>query len=930
MLRVIAPLLFAPSLALADLAWLDFQGGETNTAALHVPFPAVDGTTRQAGGLTFTLSGSGIGSRDRGLADPMLSDFAFIDGADAAIQVRVSGLAAGSYTVETWHYDGDGYSGAIRIELLRVGDNSTTLLLGNHGFSTQAATVTFTADGSSDYELHFIENDTNNRVRLNGLHLREASAPASLPGRFIDVDGTNTTATGGSPSPFWTDSAIDPGFTSGNLWRRRTGLGFNVTGHREIFEKDANGGTGDATELVTTVGGLEPGREYGVHVAFLSVPAESWRVKAGFQPGSLELFTPTSPFGRISSLGLSAEAGSNRHQYLGFIGNAIASADGTLILYADDGDGTAANYSERTWFEGFVVADPVFIPPLPDGAVEVAPDGAWTWFNDERSIIHRGSLFSGYVKSNGEYGITRRDLATGVNHHMVISTDTSRQQDDHNNPSITPLPDGRLMALYSKHIAGSRFFQRTSLTPLPSSNSDWGPEIERAMPTNNTYANTYLLAGEDNKIYNFSRAINFNPTLSISTDLGATWGSPRQLLGTGSGSTRPYPRYTSNNFDRIDLIYTDGHPRDVANSVYHLYYHSGNLYRTDGTLIDSLDNIPLDHDSGKRGNVIYQYSDAAWGPGQGPDDWIPTGRGWTWDVHYGKDRHPVAAFQVQRDDVTGSGWNHDRIYYYYARWTGTTWQRRFIAHAGRGIYSAEDDYGGGMTLDPEDPRIVYISTNAANPFALGDTTNVPLAPNDRYEIWRGFTANGGLTFTWSPVTENSYADNLRPIVPPAHGRTECLVWFHGAYHSYTNYSAKVLARIGQPATSFRTYAENLGISTDPSADHDGDGLSNLLEFALAGDPKDARDRPAPIAQSDGAFSFQKPPGSRALEWQVEMSHDLISWKVAALLREESLPDVIYDGFEASVHETGRVTVKATDAAPEERVFYRLRVIDHAP
>ncbi len=155
---------------------------------------------------------------------------------------------------------------------------------------------------------------------------------------------------------------------------------------------------------------------------------------------------------------------------------------------------------------------------------------------------------------------------------------------------------------------------------------------------------------------------------------------------------------------------------------------------------------------------------------------------------------------MQRDEVAGRGWENDRIYYYYARWTGTEWQRRFIAHAGRPLYSAEDDYAGGMCLDPEDPRVVYISSNAADPFALGDTTHVPLRANNRYELWRGVTADGGLTFTWTQLTVDSAADNLRPIVPPDHGRTECLVWFHGTYNTYTNYSTRVLGRLGEPRT----------------------------------------------------------------------------------------------------------------------------------
>lgn len=460
--------------------------------------------------------------------------------------------------------------------------------------------------------------------------------------------------------------------------------------------------------------------------------------------------------------------------------------------YHPDTDGDGYGDGEEV-AAGSDPLDPAMVPPLPGNSLAIAPDGAWTWFNDERAIFHQGSLFAGYVMRDGRYGITRYDPATNTSHHMVISTGASSEQDDHNNPSITVLPDGRLLALYAKHITNNFFYQRTSLVPLPTTEADWGPEIANPLPARNTYNNTYLLSAESNRIYNFHRCINFNPTITVSNDLGGTWQPSVQFISVGSGNVRPYPRYCSNGIDRIDLIYTDGHPRDVNNSVFHMYYADGAFYKTDGTHIEDYANLPLDHQGGQRGSVVYPYSGAAWGPGQGPDDWIPNGRGWTWDVHYGKDGHPVCVFQVQVDNVTGSGWNHDRIYYYYARWTGTEWQRRFIAHAGRGLYSGEDDYGGGMCIDPENPNVIYISSNAADPFKLGDITNVPLRANERYEIWRGVTNDGGLTFSWEQITVDSPADNLRPISPEKHGYDRALVWFHGTYTTYTNFDCQVLS-----------------------------------------------------------------------------------------------------------------------------------------
>jgi hypothetical protein len=910
----------------ADLAWLDFQPGETGAAPLHRAVTGVAGMPVESVDVVFTLSGSTLGTRDRSLADPVLSDFVFTDGADANIVLKIEGLAAGTYAVESFHYDGGGFGGAIRIESRpQANPEAATVVLANHAFSTSAATYTFTTDGSA-HELVFRENDGNNRVRLNGLKIRTAGSIAGPPGRFIDIDSSNTAAAAGTPSPFFTENVTDAGFTAGPLWRRRPGFGFNLTGNREIYEKDANGGVGDGATLATEASELVPGKIYGIHVAYLSVPTENWQVKGGLSATSLELFTPNSPVGRVVDLGLSSESDSNRRQYLGFVGNAVANENGTLQMFADDGDGTATNWSTRSWLEGFLVGDAVTEPQLPGNAIEIAPDGAWTWFNDERSILHEGSLYSGYVKGGGTYGVTRHDLTSGENFHMVISTATSQQQDDHNNPSITVLPDGKLMLIYSKHIAGSQFYQRTSLVTQPSTIADWGPEIVRPTPAATTYANTYRLSGEGNALYNFHRCINFNPTLTISTDNGATWGASRQFMGTGSGSTRPYPRYTSNGTDRIDLIYTDGHPRDVENSIYHLYYKAGALRKTDDTLIDSLENIPLDHDGGERGSVIYPFSNAAWGPGDGPDDWIPTGRGWTWDVHYGSGGDPVCVFQVQKDNVTGSGWNHDRIYYYYARWTGTEWRRRFIAQAGRPLYSAEDDYAGGMCLDPEDPRVVYISTNAADPFALGDINAVPLRNNERYEIYRGFTSDGGLTFTWTPVTENSTGDNLRPIVPPGHGHSEFLVWFHGTYSSYTSFSTKVLARIGSPLVSYQEWSEDLGLPGTTPLDSDQDGIDDLLEYAFDGDPEDPASRPLP-AWDEAGFSFPWPEDRSGIEWLVEESDTLADWSIVAVFRTGDLPREAASGFEAdfTAGPDRRARVVPTGVPVPGRRFLRVRI-----
>lgn len=87
---------------------------------------------------------------------------------------------------------------------------------------------------------------------------------------------------------------------------------------------------------------------------------------------------------------------------------------------------------------------------------------------------------------------------------------------------------------------------------------------------------------------------------------------------------------------------------------------------------------------------------------------------------------------------------------------------------------------------------LYISSNAAEPFNLDDAARVPLRENARYELGRGVTDDGGLTFHWTPVTKNSEKDNLRPYVPRRQGGPPSVLWFRGTYRSYTNYDCEIV------------------------------------------------------------------------------------------------------------------------------------------
>ena len=92
--------------------------------------------------------------------------------------------------------------------------------------------------------------------------------------------------------------------------------------------------------------------------------------------------------------------------------------------------------------------------------VQLNDNGAWSWFMDERAIVHGGKLIVGSVRSVGAFGNSRDpdwgnvevavyDLAAGSTKRAVPHRHF--EQDDHNSPALLALPDNRLLAMYSKH-----------------------------------------------------------------------------------------------------------------------------------------------------------------------------------------------------------------------------------------------------------------------------------------------------------------------------------------------------------------------------------------------------------------------------------------------------------------------------------------------
>ena len=405
----------------------------------------------------------------------------------------------------------------------------------------------------------------------------------------------------------------------------------------------------------------------------------------------------------------------------------------------------------------------------PHDLIDLPVRGGWCWFQDERAIVDAGKLIFGSVASpEGDVNVTTYDFA--ARRAVTVPLHERLESDDHDAPALLKSGDGRYLAAYAAHGADNLMRWRISLEPGDATR--WGPEQSLDVGDRVTYANLYRLSAENDgrgRIYNLHRGVGFNPNYLISDDDGRTfrYGGrlfdwPRDPARRGSG--RPYVRYASDGVETIHFITTEDHPLHFANGIYHGFIRGGGVHRSDGTDLGPLSTTmsttlkPTDLTCIFRGderNVA-----------------------WTVDLRLDSHGKPYAAFSV-RDESK-------RLHYYYARWDGHAWRAKRMSHAGTALYAAEGDYSGLAALDPSNPEVMYISTNA-DPHSG--------APLPRREIFEGVTRDGGASWGWRALTSDSNQDNIRPIAREAGRDRTILLWLRGTYRTYTDYDLGVVGTL---------------------------------------------------------------------------------------------------------------------------------------
>jgi len=419
-------------------------------------------------------------------------------------------------------------------------------------------------------------------------------------------------------------------------------------------------------------------------------------------------------------------------------------------------------------------------------------NGAWCWYQDERALVDQTNdtlLVSSVAAGEGVDGKTRGgdvdlvsyDLKSGAATRIVLHHSFS--QDDHNTPALLIRPDGRYLAMYTKHNLENYSCWRISASPhdarewRPEKSFDWSAYLAAVSAKDHvTYSNLFYLPAE-NRTYDFARAVNDDPSILISTDQGDSWSFGAKLLTEERvGYVNGYVKYATNGVDRIDFITTEHHPRDFNNSIYHGYIKGGKLFRSDGTVVDA----DLFHGTGHpqteltkifAANSIYNGDTMT--------------HAWTMDLHLDSAGQPCALISARANDLPQNT-NFSDHRFFYVRFDGRDWKVHPLAKAGACLWRAEEDYTGLATLDPSDVNVVYISTT------IDPRDDTPLRV---HEIYKGVTADRGQTWAWTPITQDSSVDNLRPMVPIWSGGNTALLWFRGTMSRSQHYDSAIVGTI---------------------------------------------------------------------------------------------------------------------------------------
>jgi hypothetical protein len=225
----------------------------------------------------------------------------------------------------------------------------------------------------------------------------------------------------------------------------------------------------------------------------------------------------------------------------------------------------------------------------------------------------------------------------------------------------------------------------------------------------------------------------------------ARHGAP---LGPG-GRHRPYAKYETDG-DRVHAAFTEGNLGAYPNGIYYAQFDRTGIRAASGRRIAKLADAPP---------VRKLERVRAFG-----------GRNqWALDIAVAENGSPVIVYQRRAP----------RVEYWWAKFNGRRWENRLIARYTR--RPARPGAVGGVTLDHEDPSVVYLARTTSE------------ARRHEVEIWA--TPDNGRHWRRRRVSATPSIDDLRPVSPRGLKEFEQVIWFAGRRTFWTSFNTNVLTEV---------------------------------------------------------------------------------------------------------------------------------------
>ena len=406
----------------------------------------------------------------------------------------------------------------------------------------------------------------------------------------------------------------------------------------------------------------------------------------------------------------------------------------------------------------------LLLAPASAGAAKrtLAP-GSWSYFGDPRAVYANGTTFVGWITPDGHVQVA--SLKDGEFHRRTLDY---MGTDDHNNPSLYVRRDGRIVAFYTPHgtLEGSASERHRMFWRITKNAYDiraWGPvhyfrQNTAPVPGNGdrgfTYPNPVRIG---NEVWLFWRGGSWWPTLSRTKDF-QHWSKPINVVSSINGQ-RPYAKYEGDG-QNVYMAFTRAHPNSLTTGIWFLQINKdGSVRKANGTKVGSLGHAVSTKDS----DPVYRYSSSQ-------------GRAWVMDIAVDSEKRPVIVYYRRQQEGGDT--------YRYARWDGAHWVDRPIVSAGKPWHSS-GYYQGGITLDHEDPSVVYLSRR------------VPFDGQYQIEIWT--TADQGVTWESRALTDGKRDMHWRPVSPRGLVDGVQVFWWSGKYVNFRDYDTNIVVGMKRAA-----------------------------------------------------------------------------------------------------------------------------------